>query len=161
MSNDKNNTKLFTIGAAAVTSLVTTLVLWRALRLLKKPSPPPIERFNVNARSSASIRYGNLVFVSGQINSIPDDIDGMYDIEEQTLAALRYVDQALKNAGSDKSKILDVTIFLADIERDYDRLHVVYDAWISPVRLPPCKTCVQAELFSPLNRVELKVVAAI
>ena len=137
----------FTIGA------VTTLAIWQVFRLLNKPTVPQIERLDVDSRYSDSIKYGNLVFVCGQVNTSGENI------EEQTRSALSYVDKALEKAGTDKSKILDVTIFLADIDQDYDGMNKVYDSWILPGK-PPCRACVQAKLAAPSYRVEFKVVAA-
>ena len=82
------------------------------------------------------------------------------------MAALAEVEAALQSAGSNKSRILDVTIWLADIERDYAAMNVVYDAWVLDGALEltqppaPSRACVQAKLFSPGHLIEVKVVAA-
>lgn len=80
-------------------------------------------------------------------------------IEEQTRTALEEVSHALLKAGSDKSRILELTIWLADMERDYDRMNVVYDQWIIPGK-PPCRACIQAPLASKDWKVEIRAIAA-
>ena len=80
-------------------------------------------------------------------------------ILEQTKHALSCVDQALAKAGSDKSRVLEVTIWLADIERDYQVMNSVYDKWIESI-IPPCRACVEAKLYSKDCLVEVRVIAA-
>lgn len=80
-------------------------------------------------------------------------------IEEQTRAALRDLDAALAKAGTDKSRILELTIWLADMEVDYARMNAVYDSWIIP-GMPPCRACVQAKLYSPECKIEVRAIAA-
>ena len=76
------------------------------------------------------------------------------------------MDAALQSARSHKSRVLDVTIWLADIERDYAAMNTVYDAWVmksvSDLTQPPApsRACVQAKLFSPDHLIEVKVIAA-
>ena len=54
-------------------------------------------------------------------------------------------DQALAKAGTDKSKILEATIWLADMDAAYHDMNKVYDSWIIPGK-PPCRACVQVKL---------------
>eukprot|EP01038_Epipyxis_sp_PR26KG_P015943 gene15943-21633_t len=116
----------------------------------------PIRRFNCDKRFANSIYYttAGLVFISGQVSEIESN-----SIEEQTKSALECVDQALREAGSDKSKVLEVTVWLADIGKDYDGMNKVYDSWLPPGN-PPCRACVEAKLASPSYRVEIRVIAA-
>lgn len=113
-----------------------------------------IERFDVDNRFSDAIRYGDLVFLTGQVNS-----DSATTIEEQTRSALANVDLALAKAGTNKSRIVDITIYLCDIKKDYDGMNAVYDTWIEKGK-PPCRACVQATLAADKYRVEFKVIAA-
>ena len=69
------------------------------------------------------------------------------------------VDAALAKAGTDKSRILEVTIWLADMEKDYQGMNAVYDTWIVPSS-PPTRACVQAKLYTPSCKVEVRVIAA-
>ena len=120
-------------------------------RILKK-STSAIERFDVDARFTNTIKFGELVFISGQIG------EGT-TIEEQTRTALAEVDKALRAAGTEKSKILEATVWLADIDRDYAGMNKVYDSWIVP-GMPPARACIQAKLASSTYLVEVRVIAA-
>ena len=46
-------------------------------------------------------------------------------IEQQTRNALSIIDSILQKAGTDKSKILELTIWLQDIQRDYNGMNKV------------------------------------
>ena len=64
----------------------------------------------------------------------------------------------LADAGTDKSHILSVTIYLKDIEKDYAAFNEVWDAWVADIDALP-RTCVEAKLYDPRVLVELTVVA--
>ena len=68
------------------------------------------------------------------------------------------IDKLLTRVGSDKSKILDATIFLVHKE-DFAAMNRAWDAWVSPGNAP-VRCTVQAGLMNPKYRVEIKVVAA-
>lgn len=112
-----------------------------------------IERIDVDGRFSEAIKANGFIFVTGQVGS-------GRTIEEQTIATLRYIDGALRKAGSNKKNIVDCTIFLADIEADFEGMNSVYDAWIAPGK-PPCRSCVEGRLSKPGYRVEIKVTAVV
>ena len=64
----------------------------------------------------------------------------------------------LSEAGSDKSKLLSATIYLADIN-DFAAMNAVWDKWVVPGQTP-ARATVQAKLATPEYRVEIQVVAA-
>ena len=115
-------------------------------------SDSAIQRFDIDKRFTDALKYKDLVFMSGQVGAGES-------IEDQTRAAFRDLDAALAKAGTDKSKVLELTIWLADIEADYDRMNVVYDQWII-AGIPPCRACVQAKLYSPECKIEVRAIAA-
>ena len=114
-----------------------------------------IQRYGIssNGRFSESIRHGNTVYISGQIGRGKN-------IQEATKVALKDVDFALTLAGTDKSKALNITIYLRNIERDYNGMNEVYDKWIAP-GAPPCRATVQAPLAGMDWLIEIHCVAAI
>ena len=93
------------------------------------------------------------VHLAGQL---ADDYDG--DIREQTRQTLANIDRYLAEAGSDKTRILSVTIYLKDMA-DYAGLNEVYDAWVAE-GAAPARACVEAKLYDPRVLVEMMVVAA-
>lgn len=109
-----------------------------------------IDRYDVDKMFSNTIKCnGTFVFLSGQVGA------GEGDIEEQTESALLDVDDALSLAGTDKSKIVDVTVYLSSMD-DYQGMNKVYGKWLHTA---PCRACVEAKLFSSKYKVEFKVTA--
>ncbi len=68
------------------------------------------------------------------------------------------IDQFLEDAGTDKSQILSVTIYLKDIEKDYAAFNEIWDMWVADIEDLP-RTCVEAKLYDPRVMVELTVTA--
>jgi enamine deaminase RidA (YjgF/YER057c/UK114 family) len=73
--------------------------------------------------------------------------------------ALAVIDALLTRVGSDKSKILDATIFLVE-KSDFAAMNRAWDAWVSPGNAP-VRCTVQAGLMNPKYKVEIKIVAAL
>ena len=112
-----------------------------------------ITRINAGPRMSQIVMHGDTIYLAGQVASNPDG-----DTAAQTSDVLAKIDARLKEAGSDKSKLLSATVYLADI-RDFNAMNEVWDAWVAPGN-PPGRTCVQARLARPNIRVEITVIAA-
>ena len=106
----------------------------------KAGSAEEIQRFGIssNGRFSESISYSGVVYTSGQVGK-------GRNIQEATRLALEDVEHALTLAGTNKTRLLSVTIYLKNIDRDYSGMNEVYDQWISP-GLPPCRATVQSNL---------------
>jgi enamine deaminase RidA (YjgF/YER057c/UK114 family) len=68
-----------------------------------------------------SIRYGNLVFVSGT----GADAESVFEIKADTDFVLKKMEKRLLAAGSSMEKVLKVTVFLSDIA-DFDGMNEVY-----------------------------------
>ncbi len=113
-----------------------------------------INRFENGPRMSQLVTHNGLAYIAGQV---PYDYDA--SIEEQTRQVLKKIDGFLKMAGTNKSKLLSVDVYLPHIT-DFDRMNEIYDAWIDPEN-PPARVCSEARLASPELRVEMKAVAAI
>ena len=117
-----------------------------------------IERRNVGKRLSDLVIYapppgGRLVYLAGQVAEDPKA-----DIEAQTRSVLKQVDRLLDEAGTDKTRILSTTIYLADIG-DYAAMNRIWDAWV-PQGETPARATVEARLANPAYRVEMQIVAA-
>lgn len=111
-----------------------------------------ITRIQPNPRMSEAVIHGNTVYLAGQVGEPGDDVTA------QTRMALTEIDALLAQAGSDKSKILSATIWLADIA-DFEAMNAVWDAWVDPAN-PPARATSEAKLATPDYRVEIIVVAA-
>ena len=77
----------------------------------------------------------------------------------QTRDCLAAVDALLKEAGTDKSRLLQVIVWLADMA-DFQEMNKVYDAWIDPAN-PAARACGEARLATPEYKVEFIVTAAL
>lgn len=111
-----------------------------------------IRRIEPGPRMSQAVIHGDTVYLAGQVGAKGESVT------KQSEAILQSVDRLLKEAGSDKSKILQTTIWLADMA-DFAEMNAVWDAWIDPAN-PPARACGEAKLAAPEYRVEMIVVAA-
>jgi 2-aminomuconate deaminase len=83
-----------------------------------------------------------------------------YDIAAQCHAVMRNVRAVLAAAGSSWDRLVDITVFLTDIERDFDTYNRVYAEYFpGPVR--PCRTTVEVCRLPTPIAIELKCVATI
>ena len=112
-----------------------------------------IRRIEPGKRMSGAVVHGNTVYLAGQVGTAGDDVTA------QTKTALAEVERLLAAAGSDKSKILNTTIWLADMA-DFATMNAVWDAWVDPAN-PPARATGEAKLATPGYLVEVIVIAAI
>ncbi|MCO6052255.1 RidA family protein [Mesorhizobium sp. RP14(2022)] len=112
-----------------------------------------IKRFQSGSRMSQAVAYGGAVHVAGQVAD-----SRKATIEIQTKEVLAKIETLLAEAGTDKSKLVAINVFLPHIS-DFDAMNAVYDAWIDPVN-PPARACTEARLADPDLRVEMTAIAA-
>lgn len=113
-----------------------------------------IKYFQSGTRMSQAVVHGGLVHIAGQVAD-----NRKAGIEGQTADVLAKIDALLAEAGSSKSKLVAVNIFLPQIG-DFETMNKIYDAWIDPERLP-ARACVEARLADPDLRIEITAVAAV
>lgn len=113
-----------------------------------------IQRFQVGQRLSKVAVHAGVAYFSGQVPQDP-----ALDIGGQTRSVLQQIDNLLADVGSDKSRILQCQIFLANI-KDIDAMNIVWDAWVAPDNAPPRAT-VEANLGNPGWKIEIVLAAAI
>jgi enamine deaminase RidA (YjgF/YER057c/UK114 family) len=113
-----------------------------------------IERWHPTARMNQMVAYNGLVFTAGQVA----EENAGNSVTEQTSEILRNIDSLLAEAGSDKSRILSATIYLADIA-SFAEMNTVWDAWVAPDG-KPVRATVEARLAGPQFAVEIAVIAA-
>ncbi|ADM98597.1 RidA family protein [Dickeya dadantii] len=112
-----------------------------------------ITRINPDARWSDAVIYNNTLYYT----SVPENLDG--DALAQTENALASLDAILQQAGTDKNRLLDVTIFLADAA-DFAAMNAAWDAWVV-AGCAPVRCTVEAKLMNPKFKVEIKAIAAV
>lgn len=114
-----------------------------------------IERFKTNKRMSQAVVHGGLVYTAGQVAmNAPGE-----SVKRQTEAIVEEIDSLLAAAGSDKSRLLSATIWLASMD-DFAEMNEVWDAWVVAGETP-ARACVEAKLASPNFTVEIAVIAAV
>ncbi|MCO5166478.1 MAG: Rid family hydrolase [Planctomycetes bacterium] len=117
-------------------------------------------------------RVGDLLYLSGVgprqpgTNAIPGgpvrDAQGRpqaYDAAAQTRATIENVKAILEAAGSSLDKVIDVTAFLIDMDRDFAAYNAVYKEYFAPVGATRTTLAISA-LPTPIA-VELKVIALV
>ena len=112
-----------------------------------------IKRLTPGKRLSQATIHGNTVYLAGQV---PNDYTG--GIEAQTKEVLAKIDALLKEAGTDKTQMLSVTVWLPSMG-DFAKFNTVWDAWVPEIG--PARACVESKLADPAIKVEIAVIAAI
>ena len=111
-----------------------------------------VRRIEPGPRMSQAVVHGGVVYLAGQVGARGAGT------AEQTRAVLAQIDRLLAAAGSDKSRILTATIWLADIA-DFGEMNAVWDAWVDPAN-PPARATGESRLAAPEYNVEIIVTAA-
>jgi 2-aminomuconate deaminase len=133
--------------------------------ILSQHAPEPVGPYP-HAR-----RVGNLLFLSGigprkrGAKAIPgvtlDEAGNVvdYDLEIQCRAVFDNVRAVLEEAGSSWDKLVDVTVFLTDIKRDFDTYNRVYAEYFT--KNGPCRTTVEVNGLPTPIAIEMKCIAMI
>lgn len=112
-----------------------------------------INRLESDQRMSQAVIHNGTVYLAGQVGSPGDDTAA------QTREILATIEDLLAAAGTDKSRLLQATIWLADMA-DFEAMNAVWDAWIGGQN-PPTRATGHVKLASPDYRVEIIAVAAL
>lgn len=102
---------------------------------------------------SQAVVHGDTIYIAGQVAG-----DTTADAAGQTKQILAKIESLLREAGSDKSKLLSANIWLADVA-SYDAMNKVWDAWVTPGS-PPARATVGSPLAGPQFLVEIAAIAA-
>ena len=113
-----------------------------------------ITRYEVGPILSGAAAYGNIVYLAGLA---ADDLS--QDIRGQTKQTLANIDRILAQAGSDKSKLLRVEIWLRQMKY-FEAMNTVYKDWLDSENVP-ARVCVESRLWDDAAEVEIMVTAAV
>jgi enamine deaminase RidA (YjgF/YER057c/UK114 family) len=111
-----------------------------------------ITRHEIGKRFTGVVVHNNTAYLAGQVASDPTA-----GVKGQTEQVLRKIDDLLAKVGSNKSKLLSATVYLANMA-SYDEMNAAWDAWVD-VQNSPARATVEARLASPRYLVEIMVVA--
>lgn len=130
---------------------------------LKEQAPSPLGAY------SHAVKAGPFLFVSGQgcrdaatgieCGITLDDAGKVtaYDIEAQTHGCLKNLITVLEAAGCSLEDLVDMTVFLADMD-DFARYNNVYAQYFNFPQ-PPARTTIQAARLPGNNFIEIKAIA--
>ncbi len=114
-----------------------------------------IKRIGVGKRMSAATVYVGIARLAG---FVAEKTVGK-SVKEQTAEILNLIDATLKEAGTDKTKILKANIWLTDIGT-FAQMNEAWDAWV-PQGHTPARATVESKLAAPGLDVEIMVEAAV
>ena len=119
-------------------------------------------------------RVGNFLFLSGigprvrgtkEIPGVTLDGSGnvvAYEIETQCRAVFENVRLVLEDAGASWSDVVDVTVFLTHMKKDFPTYNKLYAEYFAGEGKPnPTRTTVEVTALPTPIAIELKVIAAI
>lgn len=109
-------------------------------------------------RTGTTRRYSDIVIHDKTVYLVEVPQDLTADITGQTREVLGHIERLLIEAGSNASRMLQVTLYLSDMA-DYDDMNAVWDAWV-PEGAAPVRACVGVRLANPGYRIEAVVIAA-
>ena len=116
-------------------------------------------------------RVGNLLFLSGVgprrkgtkvIPGVELDNDGnitSYDIEAQCRSVFDNVRNIVQDAGSSWDRVVDVTVFLTNMDDDFKTYNKIYAEYFADNQ--PCRTTVEVNKLPTPIAIELKCIATI
>ena len=118
-------------------------------------------------------RVGNLLFLSGVgprtpgSNAIPGNVhnaDGAliaYDIDAQCRQVFANVRAVLEASGARWDDLVDVTVFLTDMARDFAAYNKVYAEYFADPATAPCRTTLGITALPTPIAIELKCIAVL
>ena len=121
----------------------------RVIKLPGRTSTAPISHATV---------VGDLVFTSGQIGVDPKTGQLAEGLEAQAEQVLLNLQTVLEAAGSDMSRVLKTTVFLADMN-DYAAMNEVYKRHFKED--PPARSAVQVAKLPANAKIEIEAVAVL
>jgi 2-aminomuconate deaminase len=116
-------------------------------------------------------RVGNLLFLSGvgprergskKIPGVELDAEGnilSYDIETQCHSVFRNVRYILEDAGSSWDRLVDVTVYLTNMKKDFPTYNRLWAEYFKDN--PPCRTTLEINRLPTPIAIELKCIATI
>src|SRR5436305_8204988 len=121
-------------------------------KIIATPDPPA-----ATGPYSQTIRFGNLIFCSGQIPLEPKSGQMVSDdIADQTRRVLDNISGLLKSEGLSLGDVLKTTIFLTDLG-NFQIVNEIYGSYFS--NQPPARSTVQVSALPKGAKVEIEVIA--
>ena len=122
-------------------------------------------------------KVGNFLFLSGvgpRISGSDNNDSGIpgleldhngnfksFDFEAQVHGVFANVKAVLQNHGSRWENLVDVTVFLVDMNRDFDAFNRIYAEYFPDPAIQPCRTTVEINRLPTPIAIELKCIATV
>lgn len=119
------------------------------------PSESSIQRLSSNGRLSRAVVHAGTIYLAGVVAR-----EKTPDVAAQTADVLAQIDALLVEAGTDRSRLLRVTIWLHDIG-DFAAMNAVWDRWVDAANAPARATVESRLAGDGANRVEMMATAAL
>ncbi len=114
-----------------------------------------LKRIGAGSRMSEAVIHNGMVYLAGMVA----ETTAGKSVKEQTLDILAQIDDILKQAGTDKTRIVKANIWLTDI-KTWAEMNEAWDAWVVPGQTP-ARATVESKLAGKGLDVEIMVEAAI
>ncbi|MCS6834074.1 MAG: Rid family detoxifying hydrolase [Flammeovirgaceae bacterium] len=134
-------------------------------KIISSQAPVPVGAYP-HAR-----RVGNLLFLSGigARNPLDNSIAGLkldeqgniidYDFEAQVHQVFQNVKAVLQQAGATWEDLVDITVFLINMKRDFATFNKIYAQYFTQNQ--PCRTTVEVKALPTPIAIELKCIAVV
>jgi len=135
------------------------------IKIISPKAPDPVGMY------PHSRKVGNLLFLSGvgprekgnnKIPGVQLDENGnilSYDIETQCISVFNNVRTILEDSGSGWENLIDVTVFLTNMKKDFEKYNQIYAEYFKENQ--PCRTTIEINSLPTPIAIELKCIAII
>ena len=113
----------------------------------------PIKHLEPGTRMSQAVVANGFVFLAGQVAA-----NAAEGVEGQTRQILAEIDRLLAAAGTDKTRIVSATVYLADMAA-FASMNRAWDSWVA-ADAKPARATIEARLASSEYLVEIQITAA-
>ncbi|HVO02012.1 MAG TPA: RidA family protein [Candidatus Cybelea sp.] len=114
-----------------------------------------IKRIGDSGNISDAVVHNGIAYLAGHVAEEP----ASPSVYEQTKNVLKQIDETLRQAGTDKTKILKANVWLSDMAT-FAEMNRAWGEWIVK-GTAPARATVEAKLADPKWKVEIMVTAAI
>lgn len=122
-------------------------------KVIETPDAPP-----AIGPYSQGMRFGNLVFTSGQLPIDPETGEVSEDTKQQAHQCLKNLKAVLEAAGSSMSRVKKVTVFVRDMD-EFSNINEVYKQYF---KVPfPARSLVEVARLPKDVKVEIEALATV
>ncbi len=113
-----------------------------------------------NLPFSAAVRVGDMIYLSGQVGTLPGTKDlAPGGIEGETRQTMENIKMVVEKYGSSMERVFKCTIFLADMA-EWDAMNEIYVTFFKPDKLP-ARSALGVNGLALGARVEIECIALI